>query len=227
MFCYGFALLCALNDYVVLELGKAEHNVSDELDCRRVINYSHVQNIDDYTTNIKKQVAAFLADIEERLISAPSSVITTEKLHESFANWLDSTRNRKTSMTKNKLTSEIKRLTGLETFQITAGEFRGRRAFDFSEYIEKRKKEIPEQERRAEWEKIENEMKENPQNDEVVQEVYDWAAENFVKSRNINDFLACLRKELEKAKDTHDEIELCRFRDISRILEHIESRSAA
>ena len=70
-------------------------------------------------------------------------------------------------------------------------------------------------------------MKENTQNDEVVQEVYDWAAENFVKSRNTNDFLACLRKELEKAKDTHDEIELCRFRDISRILEHIESRSAA
>ncbi len=173
------------------------------------------------------EVAAFLADIEEEFINSASPVITTEKLHESFVNWLDSTRNRKTSMTKNKLTSEIKRLTGLETFQITAGESRGRRAFDFSEYIEKRKKEIPEQERRAEWEKIESEMKADPENDEIVQEDYDWAAENFVKSGNINDFLACLRRELEKTKDTHDEIELYRLRNARRILEHIERRSAA
>lgn len=82
-------------------------------------------------------VASFLDDIQEKFEERISRTFTTNEVYEMFVEWLDETRNRKTSIPRKKLTSEIKRLTGLETRQAGAGENRGKYVFDFSPLIEK------------------------------------------------------------------------------------------
>ena len=87
-------------------------------------------------------VAAFLDDKQPEWTERLSCTFTTNELYEMFVNWLDETRNRKVSMPRNKLTSEIKRITGLETRQAGAGENRGKYVFDFSPLIEKETQQV-------------------------------------------------------------------------------------
>ena len=164
------------------------------------------------------EVAAYLADRESEIINAVSPVKTTRQLHDDFTSWLDETRNRKISMTQHKLTNEIKRLTGLEVMQITSGEERGRRAFDFTSYFEKRKDKS--EDKTSEWGKIENEIKIKKS---IPQETLDWAGENFIKCKETKEFIKFLENTINTTV-VDDEKTSERMSDIHEIMTYIKTR---
>ena len=89
-------------------------------------------------------VAQFLDEFIADLQNKATTIVTTTLLHEFFIKWLDATRDKKTSKSASQLTKEIKKLTGLDTFQISAGELRGKRAFNFSPLLSNSEEQIKE-----------------------------------------------------------------------------------
>ena len=121
-------------------------------------------------------------------------------------------------MTQHKLTNEIKRLTGLEVMQITSGEERGRRAFDFTSYFEKRKDKS--EDKTSEWGKIENEIKIKKS---IPQETLDWAGENFIKCKETKEFIKFLENTINTTV-VDDEKTSERMSDIHEIMTYIKTR---
>ena len=148
------------------------------LECARdfVANGCRVRQYEPDAQELSKQVeiennevAAFMADFEPELLDCVSPIYTTDKLHSKFVEWLDSTRNRKISMTKQKLTLEIKKLFNLNTRKITAGDDRNKWCFDFTPLIKAIREKEEQEIQNVEQKKSEQQPKEKIMSDKEIE----------------------------------------------------------
>ena len=154
-------------------------------------------------------VAAFIDDMQAEWTERLSCTFTTNEVYHMFVNWLDETRNRKVSMPRKKLTTEIKRLTGLETRQIGVGENRGKYAFDFSSLFKRETQQVEaatepqESESQKQWDKFitfaKSKGKDYP--DEKDGETYNFDVKAFE-----SDWLRQAEKERQHGDETVKEI---------------------